>query len=236
MMHHPMFFRDIGGPGLSNVTSVDSKVDQELSPMANRIVGSLREKTWENDRFYFVDVFACNDRGRAREVSSELVRRAELYPGEFILVSLHDDHVHVVHDCPYSNRSCRCAFKKFQEAEEDVRRLLRRPRRVQTLQNRDWKNSVKYYSTQGRAIAYCRIGRANKGLCFEDASVSHVGVPEYDELETQRCLEDGYDPSTTTVFRERRGLSEGVGDIVPRKRRHIEVPFGRLGVTGQSDL
>ncbi|KAL3278397.1 hypothetical protein HHI36_013725 [Cryptolaemus montrouzieri] len=59
------------------------------------------------------------------------------------------------------------------------------------------------------------------------------GVSSCDEFETDRCLADSHDPCSTSMFGEGGDISESSRNIIPRKRRHIEVPVGRLGITGQ---
>lgn len=55
-------------------------------------------------RMYFSDVVAGRDECEAEELCAELIRRGEGYRGEILLIAIHGDHVHVIHDCPYSNR------------------------------------------------------------------------------------------------------------------------------------
>lgn len=64
------------------------------------------------------------------------------------------DHVHIFHDCPYSNRSCRCSFKKRFRGIKTKNNQQRRP-----LSNigEDWLHIYLYYMLRkpGRQQIWC---------------------------------------------------------------------------------
>lgn len=68
------------------------------------LLDRIQGTTFGPGRMYFSDVVACRDEGEAEELCAELVRRGEQYRGELIIIAIHGDHIHIVHDCPYSNR------------------------------------------------------------------------------------------------------------------------------------
>lgn len=68
------------------------------------VLGTISGTTFGAGRMYFSDVVAARDECEAEELCSELVRRGEFYRGEICIIAIHGDHVHVIHDCPYSNR------------------------------------------------------------------------------------------------------------------------------------
>lgn len=78
--------------------------DGELDHEWTDLLGTIQGTDWQPGRFYFSDVVACSDEGEATQVCSELVDRGRDYRGDLLLIAQHGDHVHAVHDCPYSNR------------------------------------------------------------------------------------------------------------------------------------
>lgn len=101
-------FQGGGGPGDIETNQINKEsYSGELGQfeLANAdVLSTIYGTTFGAGRMYFSDVVACRDEGEAEELCAELVRRGEGYRGEFILIAIHGDHVHTIHDCAYSNR------------------------------------------------------------------------------------------------------------------------------------
>ena len=94
-----------------------------------------------------VIVFKAGESDRLR---SALISAGETYTGSLFFFVFESDHVHVVHDCPYSNCSCRCKWRKHPLIVRNVRPRLRRQRgAANTLLNLftidDWKAIFFYF-------------------------------------------------------------------------------------------
>jgi hypothetical protein len=120
-------------------------------------------------------VLACGDNGEAAELCSELERRGEQYPGNFLLISLHGDHVHVVHDCPYSNRSCRCSLLQGSWIQAHLRRAIRKRRSIDGLGEADWLNVLFYFTQNGRECKYLKIRGASRRIPVPVTNVEDIG-------------------------------------------------------------
>lgn len=141
------------------------------------ILGSIQDTTFGDGRFYFSDVVACADEAEADDVCTQLIDRGRDYRGNLLIISRHGDHVHAIHDCPYSNRyvntfkhlclydskcvvtyrSCRCTFLQSPFVQANLRRTSRKRRRISTLGARDWRNILLYFSEGGRTIDFIKV-------------------------------------------------------------------------------
>ena len=125
--------------------------------------GSLVDRLYANGRHstgtYISDVFQCGDAGVAKELCANFqqVLRGQYSRGLYI-ISLHGNHVHIVHDCPYSDRSCRCSFiKKAQSGIIRSKRPFRRAPRINSLKVSDYVNIILYFTSEGRQIYEIRL-------------------------------------------------------------------------------
>lgn len=95
----------------------------------------------------------------------ELERVFSLYEGRcstalFKWFIIHGDHIHIVHDCTYSNGSCRC-FNKF-PFERRTRRIVS----SQSLSEQDYKLLVQYHFEAGRKCKSVSVGNTNYTRLF----------------------------------------------------------------------
>ena len=113
--------------------------------------------------YYVSDVFNCSSSEQANEVSNHLQRNSGSFIRGFLIISLHGNHVHVAHDCSYSNGSCRCKFIEKTENGTGIRRRRRSIRRrpvSASLSETDVRNILQYFSerSEGRQIENINIG------------------------------------------------------------------------------
>ncbi|XP_037557265.2 LOW QUALITY PROTEIN: uncharacterized protein LOC119434485 [Dermacentor silvarum] len=134
------------------------------------------------------DVFPARDDGEAQDICNEIIRRFELGPTQYgvAAVSVHTrdtsiPHVHVVHDCSWSNGSCRCvSFSGF----------VRRPNRssVWTTSATAWDffHLIQYLYSHPRVLEYFKVGGADWG---RDCRAQVVGQYGHSGHESSRVLE-----------------------------------------------
>uniref|UniRef100_A0AAU7E0L7 NS1 protein n=1 Tax=Coleura bat parvovirus TaxID=3141917 RepID=A0AAU7E0L7_9VIRU len=226
------------GGGDPNIgATLVKEVEQELQSVVDRFVSSLEEKDWKDSGYYVSDVYACGDLRRAERVAERLAERARTFRRGFIIITVHVSengtaHVHSVHSCPYTNRSCRCFFKAFPEAQEDLRRLLRKPRSIETFKRGDWENITKYFLTKGRRPTLVKVRGAVQGLPAQIADLSNLRISIRNEKRSQPSVEDCHDPLADDDERKRPLEQEGAGASRNRKRRGVSSPGGRGGLDG----
>lgn len=219
----------------------NTALEQKLQTMVDRFVTILEEKDWKDGGYYVSDVFACESIGRAEGLAKRMAERAANFRRGLILISIHstDDgtaHVHSVHSCPYANRSCRCYFKAFSEAQEDVRRLLRKPPPIETFSRRDWENITKYFCTKGRRATFAKVNGTLQRLPLEITNISNALVSS--EVEGRPCtsLENCHDPLDNYDERKRRIEPKGDGTSRNRKRRGVGNAGGDGGIRGDTGV
>lgn len=82
------------------------------------------------------------------------------YTGGVLIITSHDDHYHVVHDCSYSNQSCRCAFTEYFRRTGGVgRRWARRVIPNYEYGIEHWVSCAKYFEKGTRQIDYMELSR-----------------------------------------------------------------------------
>jgi Parvovirus non-structural protein NS1 len=190
---------------------------------AGHILRSIQRISFTSGRRYFTDVVAGRDLEHARSLCHSLLRRAAQYKGDFIIISLHDDHVHIVHDCPYSNGSCRCKIYEGTEASQYLRRGSRVRPPIAGLGSGDFYNVLRYFSTGGRRILFCQVGGRVQLLPDGLESLQtrrHQGEAAIGTLETcdpENRMDVPQKRRSTPVIGEGKRARRDLGNIARRK-------------------
>lgn len=232
-----LLVEDIGG--LTNgrveegeITPTINNLEQELQGLVDRFVSSIEEKTWKDSGFYISDVYACESVERANRVAKRLEERAESFRRGFIGIFVHGDHVHTIHSCPFTSRTCKCYFKNFPEAKEDIRRLLRRPRAVETFKRRDWENITKYFCTKGRRATFFKVYGAIQRIPLEITALSDAILSGENEGGSHSSLENCTDPLQSDSGPSGFNNDEGSRNSRKRQKRNTINPGGERGIHG----
>lgn len=225
-----------GGPDCIETEEAAAEMGEQLHEMVSGFAKRLAAEVRGDGKYYVSDVFACNDPERAEHMARQLARRAADFRRGFVGISIHNDHVHAIHDCPFSNRSCRCAFKQFPEAKEDIRRLLRSPRLIQTFQTSDWYNIIQYFSSEGRRFTYFKINGTDQAIPIKISAISNALLPSGDGQEPQSSVADCCDSSEHPIKRKRETSSESDEYGRRRSRRNPAITGGRFGVGGTASI
>lgn len=148
----------------STISNSEDNVDTDvevLGPaeqLTSEIVSRIKRAPFKPLRRYLSDVLACGDYGEACRIARRVISYGRNYPGNLCLVSVHDDHVHVVHDCPYAGSSCRCQILKEAEIKAVLRGSLRKRPEISTIKPDSWHRIVQYFSQEGRWLQYAKVG------------------------------------------------------------------------------
>lgn len=220
------------------VTSATSEMDEKLEDLVGRFVSRLEEKNWKDSGYYISDVYACESPERAAGVARRLAARAESFGRGFVGISLHGDHVHSIHSCPYTSRSCRCKFKDFPEAKQDIRRLLRKPRALETFKRKDWYNITKYFFTNGRSAIFFKLFGTVQRIPIEITALSNSRISSNDGERQQKVtsVEECSDPLQCNVGQELEDIPSHAESTRPRKRRHAIKAGGADGIGGATGI
>lgn len=110
---------------------------------------------------YLSDVVACSNHEKAKQFASRLQDESGVYRRGFMLISVDKNHVHIVHDCSYSNGTCRCSFIQKTEIMHGQRRRIRSGRsrpNSNTIKSADIKNILHYFDKEPRSTYFIKIG------------------------------------------------------------------------------
>lgn len=148
------------------------EVVSELAGCDNGFVDRVSRKSQRSSRRYLSDVVTVSDPQSLKRLVSVLSEYGPTHRGVFFFYVVEGDHVHVVHDCAYSNSSCRCAFSKTHEFRRGVRPSLRRRRLLGEFEWIDWANVFIYFFLEKQPhVAQIRIDGALSRLPTADQIV-----------------------------------------------------------------
>lgn len=143
--------------GISSEIDGSSEI-LEYEKLTSELVSRIKGTAFKPFRRYLSDVLACDSSREANRISRLVIKHARNYPGNLCLVSTHDDHVHVVHDCPYSGSTCRCKILQEEEIKFKRRGALRKRKTISSIQPDQWINIIKYFVSNGRWLEFVKVG------------------------------------------------------------------------------
>nr|QOD39459.1 NS1 [uncultured densovirus] len=136
--------------------------DAEREKAQEARISSIVRELRKSEGYYVSDVFNCTSREQANEVCQHLQRNGRSFTRGFLLISSHNEHIHVAHDCSLANGSCRCRFLQKTENSTGIRRRRRSLRRrpvSATLTETDVRNILEYFAErkEGRKIENLQV-------------------------------------------------------------------------------
>lgn len=122
-----------------------NELEGELQGVVGRYLRAIGRQKFEATKKYISNVILIRDdqhRGRVLDRFREGPLR---YPGKLFIWVNEGDHIHVIHDCPQSNGTCRCKILQGDDFRGPVRSTLRRKRFIDELDEIDWINVLLYF-------------------------------------------------------------------------------------------
>lgn len=136
----------------SNTEKVLRLLEPETRERFAALGGQFRDDYRSSTRKYIADVFlARSDEFNCQAIGYLAQRVAERSAG-FFGYSVDGDHVHIIHDCSYSGRSCRCRFREVLSCLGHVKRNERFVRNCSDIQQADWTRILIYYFLAKRGL------------------------------------------------------------------------------------
>lgn len=95
--------------------------------------------------------------GPLRQSLQQIVRilNRTAYSGLIFIIAWHSDHLHIIHDCSYSQSHCRCS--RIRELRNLFKRFNRKVLRAGDFTSTYWRNLLAYLSAGCRQILYLAI-------------------------------------------------------------------------------
>lgn len=159
--------RDGFGDATTGMEGSNNADDTLLVPQQQlkcELVSRIKRAPFGPFRRYLSDVLACDNSGEANRIARQVIRTARDYPGNLCLVSTHDDHVHIVHDCPFSDGSCRCKIFKEEAVKIKRRGAIRKRKAISSIESDNWDDIVEYFISNGRWLQFAKVGGSVVGL------------------------------------------------------------------------
>lgn len=112
---------------------IGTNMAKELEKMATLMCERLSGSDFYKRRFYFHDVITIGSTDTMGRTVKRLLDIARDNAGGLFGVSSHrkpgNDHIHVYHDCAFSNGQCRCSWRQeFKTKDENKSRIIKLPR------------------------------------------------------------------------------------------------------------
>uniref|UniRef100_A0A8D9AKK8 Uncharacterized protein n=1 Tax=Cacopsylla melanoneura TaxID=428564 RepID=A0A8D9AKK8_9HEMI len=106
------------------------------------------------------DIYECKDDCDRAGFTNRVMGSA--YNGAIFIISHHNNHWHVVHDCSYGGSTCRCT--RLRDITDECRRWRRRFIPAVKFSTLHWLNLTIYLETDQRRIYYIQIAGRVWGL------------------------------------------------------------------------
>lgn len=130
-------------------------VAEELRKMGDSIIWRLTKQSWKTTHRFFSDVFVVRNGRECKGLTKLCDIAGANYGGDLFFYVVDSNpgegkeksHIHVVHDCSYSNRSCRCVWRseilsKFQGC---CKQAIGTRKFISSLSVVDWTDEFIYY-------------------------------------------------------------------------------------------
>lgn len=138
-----------GPPRLRYIKGKYGEAYKELEDIREEVVGryvrAVMREGFKPTKKYVSDVFVYKDAQQRKRMLRRLDDSTGGYPGTILMWVDEGDHIHVIHDCPFSNGQCRCFFSKTEDFRRDVRGPMRRLRYITEMDELDWSNVFLYF-------------------------------------------------------------------------------------------
>lgn len=139
-------------------------LDAELQEVVGRYTRAVARQNFQTTRRYLSEVILVRDVGQRRRLIQWFTKCGPDYPGRLFIWVDEGDHIHVIHDCPYSGGQCRCRITQTQDFRRPVRDPMRRIKFISELDEIDWQNVFLYFIVQKReSRSQVWIGRGLQG-------------------------------------------------------------------------
>lgn len=212
--------------GTSGELFLDVRLQSEV--LGRMFVGSSRK--------YYHDVAICINETVSKTLAFEVSKQHKQHArsGNFFFVSQHAEHVHIIHSCPYSNRSCRCGIWDAITTNHVLRRNPKNRCKCSQLSTEDWQNVLQYTISGGRVGCYYQVGDTHIGPCSRHKYIQPIGcagneLPTLVESEANSSVDDIFKAESDTALHQpnKRGNDEE-STSTKRSRNQIEEKIVQL--------
>lgn len=227
------------------------QLESQLQEVVGNYLGAISRQNFEPFKKYISQVICYRGEQHRKRCVERLRNNSLEYNGKLLIWVDEGDHLHIVHDCAYSNGSCRCRLFQGEDFRGPVRASMRRNRLISELDTIDFANVFLYFILSKRSSdSQIWIGRrlqrppsehqivqwksmhetSSRILAGEDKGVGH-------DTEQQESIgEDDRNsfPTLSGTSKKKRSTSESNGETPVAKRRKTK--FERISEAIQTLL
>lgn len=182
---------------------VDEGIEDAFSRRYRPVSRQLEHYFSQHDRYYVPDVLYGFEPGDVRRILAILDRNIEGRRAGVFGYSCEPDHIHIIHDCNYGNRRCRCAFREQLSREWRFKNPRRFVRYTGKLSEQQWYKIFEYYFLAKRGARKLRAqGLPVQVSCDNECIQSREAVSQrLQELGSEYDLQNREVPSKRRVVR-----------------------------------
>ncbi|GFS56841.1 initiator protein NS1 [Trichonephila inaurata madagascariensis] len=122
-----------------------NSVKAELFDLFREPLGILLSTPFGATRRYVSDVLVLGNGEERRNILQWLEGNGLDFPGQLYGFVEEETHIHIIHDCAYSNRSCRCRWRNHPGVRNAIKKPLRRPKYIRQFDWIDWIYIILYF-------------------------------------------------------------------------------------------
>ena len=129
------------------------RLAQILGDVVGRYLDEIENVEFSPSRRYISQVICFENDEHGARCMQRLRSVEHGYPGQFLLYVNEGNHMHIVHDCPHSNGTCRCSFNKGDDFRGPNRSNIRQVKYIGDLTPTDWANVFLYFGVRKRMFS-----------------------------------------------------------------------------------
>lgn len=120
-------------------------LEDKLQKVVGHYIRRIEEQDFGKTKRYISDVILLQGQEHRDRCIRHLRQESGSYMGKLFIWVVETDHLHIVHDCPWSNGSCRCRILDVPFIRRHVQKSVRRTKYISELDRTDYEGILLYF-------------------------------------------------------------------------------------------
>lgn len=125
-------------------------LETEIQKMGSEFFGYFDSKDTNSTRRYITDVVLFDNERKLYQIVGRLCEYGKLRRTGMFGYSVEEDHVHIIHDCSFSDGTCRCSWRKQVESIGKIKPLRKENKPIWQFKRSDWYDVFVYFFLRKR--------------------------------------------------------------------------------------